>query len=99
MEMTRDELKTLADKVFDEILNAHGETLGYLKARWQDEREYEDWAEYEKVIRQKLTGYNVVKVIKVGAVIRTKHFDLQIKVNMESATWKIVKLHDVKIAA
>lgn len=96
---TREQIREHANSVFEEVLDGYGEFLGYLKCRWEDEKEYEDWKDYEKAIREKLAGYNIVKVIKVGAVIRTQYIDIEIKMNLASVKYKVVKLHNVKIAA
>jgi hypothetical protein len=36
--------------------------LDYLQQRWQDEQEYEDWAEYEKEIQRTFPG--ATKIVK-----------------------------------
>lgn len=40
------------------------EHLEYLHMRWNDEKEYEDWKDYEKSIRKRFSYLDVVKVSK-----------------------------------
>jgi hypothetical protein len=51
----------------DRILEAHADRMLYLRDRWQDEREYEDWSDYEKAIKALLDGgeeYEATKITK-----------------------------------
>jgi len=54
-------LKNKVEKIVNDrkILN----TLNNLSARWQDEKEFEDWKEYEKAMSQ-LTNYKFKKGTK-----------------------------------
>lgn len=55
--------KTLADTFFE----AAAKTLGYLWGRWQDEKEYEDFANYIlpiKKIAEQHAGVAIVKMTK-----------------------------------
>jgi hypothetical protein len=57
--------------------------LNYLKSRWLDEREYEDFAEYETAIRQLFTdvGYTVKKVSRSFTVeVNKNNVNMQLKV-------------------
>lgn len=58
------ESKALMDGL-SAAIKKHLERLSYLKSRWLDEREYEDFAEYEKVIREIFEGEGF-KVLKIG---------------------------------
>ncbi len=95
--MTENEVKAEASKIFDEVWEASGRRLEYLKGRWEDEKEYEDWKDYDIEIRKLLAIYNIVKVIKVGVVIRTENFDLKIKITSRQVYWEIAKLNNVTI--
>jgi len=57
---TAEELATFrADrKVADEVFNAVANRLTYLHARWQDEKEYEDFAEYKDAMQMELAKVN-----------------------------------------
>ncbi len=95
--MTENEVKAEASKIFDEVWSVSGRKLEYLKGRWEDEKEYEDWKDYDKQIRLLLETYNIVKVLKVGVVIRTENFDLKIKITSRQVYWEIAKLNNVTI--
>lgn len=60
--MTNEEIQAQ----FTSTLRAIKDTLDYLECRWQDEREYEDFAEYQKVLKTKIEeqGYAFVKATK-----------------------------------
>ncbi len=64
-------------KISRELLDfaAKNETLGYLKGRWLDEREYEDFAEYKKAIAKifESVGYVVKNVTKGFAITLEKN--------------------------
>ncbi len=93
--MTKNEVIEEANRIFEELWDTSGQKLEYLKGRWDDEKEYEDWKDYDKEIRHLLETYNIVKVLKVGVVIRTENFDLQIKITARKIGWKIVKFNNV----
>ena len=40
-----------------EYLDQFGEFVGYLYDRWQDEKEYEDWADYVQAMKNKLDDH------------------------------------------
>lgn len=50
------------DRIFG--LVARNKTIGYLYARWLDERKYEDFADYEKEMRKIFPDLNIVKCHK-----------------------------------
>jgi uncharacterized phage protein gp47/JayE len=53
------------------------ERLCYLYGRWQDEKEYEDWADYEKAMRDAAARVDGIKVIKISK----RPFGFQFSVN------------------
>lgn len=63
------------------------ERLLYLRGRWQDEREYEDFAEYEKIIKSIFAdaGFEVKKITKSFNITLLKDgIEFLLKVNMGS---------------
>lgn len=94
--MTEQDLSAEATRIFTECEPTMSK-LDYLKRRWDDEKEYEDWSDYEKQIRFLFETYTIVKVLKVGVVLRTENFDMQIKVTTRHIGWKITKLNNVRI--
>lgn len=53
-----------AIEVAKKIFNEQCEYFGYLKDRWLDEHEYEDFQEYIDEMKKKLEAYEGVKLIK-----------------------------------
>ena len=53
-----------AEEVLNTIFNdeQNQKMFGYLWGRWQDEKEYEDPADYEKHVAQKLESHGVTNV-------------------------------------
>jgi hypothetical protein len=42
----------IADQeVLSRVLDARADSMGMLADRWQDEKEYEDWSDYENVMK------------------------------------------------
>lgn len=71
--MTNNVLKTELDEIYKLILankNKIALDIFYLKDRWSDEKEYEDFNEYKKVLKSyfKDTGFTVKKVSKAFTV-------------------------------
>lgn len=67
------------------INNNIAQTLGNLKSRWQDEKEYEDFNEYINVIKQKLLVINPnATFLKL-----TKAFTLTFKIPSNDYTFEI----------
>lgn len=66
------------------FLDQHGEHLAYLRDRWQDEKEYEPWADYEKSMRDRFVGYVILRVVKVGVVLSDGVSEITIKANARS---------------
>ena len=58
------------------------ERLGYLYSRWQDEKEYEDWEDYDKAIKDLLKPFDVdvKKTMKspFGCVCLVDNFNVKI---------------------
>jgi len=84
------EMENRANTLFDEFWAEHGEYFIYLKGRWDDEKEYEDWREYVKVIMERMEGYEIKMVLKVGIVIRKEGIEMTVRVNKRdvSYTWR-----------
>ena len=55
-----DKVKTLAEKVFDGV----GDLMGYLCGRWMDEREYEDFSDYEKAMKSEVEKFDGATFVK-----------------------------------
>lgn len=51
------EAKLARYKVMDELVAKHQDLLINLYDRWQDEKEYEDFAEYAKVMKEAILVY------------------------------------------
>ena len=52
-------------KRINSMFNAMSDLLGYLHARWQDESEYENIAEYAKAVRKNLPkGFKLLRMMK-----------------------------------
>ena len=76
--------------IMEDLLKKHGQGLEYLYDRWQDEKEYEDWADYAAQMK-KMFGNMFVKatqrpfgvVIKIDGRLR----QAKITVNSRSISW------------
>lgn len=69
--------------------------LGYLWSRWQDEKEYEDFGEYEKVLRTLVPeGFTFVKSSKRPFGMRVSYSGIHavVTVTGRSIGWKIVQV-------
>ena len=56
-------------KLISEMFHGLSDNLAYLAMRWNDEKEYEDFAEYEKIIRASVPStFTVLKCIKSPGV-------------------------------
>jgi len=81
MKATREQV----EKIFNQIVaKKHFDFLGELVSRWESEKEYEDFAEYEKAIRETMSYLNIVKVTK-------RPFGIQFKLHGSIVTAKYVK--------
>lgn len=72
------------------FLDKHGEYLGYLRDRWSDEKEYEDWSDYEKMMRERFADFVILRVLKVGVVLSDGISQIAIKATARSFTVKVV---------
>lgn len=80
------EASEMINKSVTKLLGDHETKLTYLKDRWNDEKEYEDWADYEKRIREILVDYKIVRVLKVGFVYELGEYEVTVKINSRSIT-------------
>lgn len=71
------------------FVDQHGEYLGYLRDRWSDEKEYEQWSDYEKIMREKFTGFLILRVVKVGVVLSDGVNEVTIKATANSINMKV----------
>ena len=56
---------TLKERILEFINSKDAESLIYLRERWQDEREYEDWKDYSDLIATKVpAGFKFMKATK-----------------------------------
>jgi len=84
-------------KEHDRIWNSVVENevlLGNLYARWQDEKEYEDFNDYAKVIRETFSDLKIVKVNKrpFGFTVSTEYpVSVQVKVTMRSISTAVIQ--------
>jgi hypothetical protein len=86
-------------KLLNELMNPLvfklAATLGDLRDCWQDEKEYEDFAEYDKVLRAKFFGYGL-KFIKstkrpFGCVLAVGGWTVTVFANNRQIGWKAVR--------
>jgi hypothetical protein len=60
------------EKLVGNMLNgSFGNTLSYLRDRWEDEREYEDFSDYKAKIKQTVAlyeGFSLVKMTKAFTI-------------------------------
>lgn len=56
------------------VFTDNEEKLGYLKGRWQDEKEYEDFEEYKAIMKPlfEAAGFRVLKITKSFSIQVTK---------------------------
>lgn len=58
------------DSLFDKYINK----LGYMRDRWQDEKEYEDFDEYKKVVKEIFEEFGFTKItLSKGFVVKCKN--------------------------
>ena len=88
-------MNTIVKKKLNNMFD-NAELLWYLKDRWQDEREYEDFADYIQKVKEFVEekGFTFVKMTK-GFKITIKHLTtlitLQIRANDVDVTIEEVK--------
>lgn len=78
------------------ILDAAQDKLQYLACRWMDEKEYEDFADYEKEMKKLVSGsFSFMSGTKSPFGFRVAHPKVsrpfQFYANTRSVGWKIVK--------
>ena len=67
-------------KISEGIYNKYPiDNFGYLFARWQDEKEFEDFAEYEKVMKKNVGEVEGVKFVKASK----RPFGFTLKITQE----------------
>lgn len=54
------------DTFANRILKNYAEWMGYVRDRWEDEKEYEDWSEYVRTIKAHINGEEEFYVSKVN---------------------------------
>lgn len=90
--MMTDKLEAIT-KSLNTLIQQSGERLGYLHDRWQDEKEYEDFAEYVNVMKSITPSpFTFVKATRKPFGFVLKHPDatvsFQIFANSRSCSWK-----------
>ena len=81
----------ISRKNIDKCLKEHSENLYYLKQRWNDEREYEDFDEYVKIFRDtfKDYGFKNVKLTKSFKItINHLGWETQFRLNFNGISFK-----------
>lgn len=90
-----DKMTPSALKTANDLLDHLEPTLGYLASRWEDEKEYEDWKDYDAKMREVVTlkGLTVVKTSKrpFGVTVEIEGFHAQYYMNRRTYGWKRVK--------
>lgn len=73
------------------LLDEHHQKLFYLQDRWKDEKEYEDFAEYQEVVSKifKEYGFTDIKLLK--------SFVIKCKENGHPITVKLFKSGKIEI--
>ena len=94
-------LSSLAKKQINILFKNMSNILDNLYTRWQDEREYEDWAEYERCLKNNLSQVAESNDIAIEIKKVTKrpfgiHFNLDnccvtLYVNATTIGWKCIK--------
>jgi len=76
----------------NDLIGKVGNKIGYFHDRWQDERLYEDWADYEKAMREieELQEFEIVKVSKrpFGVTIKYGDWLLTLYATKRYVSWK-----------
>lgn len=89
--------KEAAQKAARELVHfaCNNDRLAYLKSRWMDEREYEDFADYEAEIRKVFTegGYDFRKATKSFQILIYKDgAALQLRFGSTKASVEILNI-------
>lgn len=73
--------KEALKKVYGNKIKPHLNYLIYLRERWEDEKDYEDFADYEKAVREKVK-LNITKITK-------RPFGFHFRLNNQTLKFKI----------
>lgn len=76
-------------ELWNEINDNHADLLFRLKERWMDESEYEDIAEYLKVIQQKLPQATAITKRPFGIKLKADDGNLKVDVVVEGMYIKL----------
>ena len=85
-------MKTKEQNQIDSLFDKYIDKLGYLRDRWQDEKEYEDFADYKKVVTEIFEefGFTNIKLSK-GFMIKCQNQE-------SSSSWEIkIQARGVKV--
>jgi len=76
-----------------ELVKKNLDQLSYLRGRWEDEQEYEDFNEYAKAIKGMFPGFEItnIKKSKFSFVIKMERPtpDMIVRVGLTQITWKM----------
>ena len=77
----------------ENLLDKYIDTLGYLRDRWQDEREYEDFSDYKKRVEEIFGEFGFTGItLSKGFVIKCKNCE-------GTSSWEIkIQARGVKVA-
>lgn len=83
----RKELKKIVKKVNQKKVLEHAL---YLKYRWNDEKEFEDWKEYDKAIRNNFDFFDIIKTIKkpFGFILKLNSYPVKAQISISINTVK-----------
>ena len=87
------ELKRTIENEIDQTMEEHSSFLGYMKDRWEDEKDYEDWNDYKKLIAEKFKDKKNKKILKVGITYEYENALITIKANKRDfkVSYKLIK--------
>jgi len=84
-------------RLLNALLKQYEERLGYFYCRWQDEKEYEDWADYAEAMKKlvdETEGVDFVRATKRPFGFTLLHHGLRLKVrfyaNSRYLGWKVI---------
>lgn len=82
-------VKKTTEEIIDRMVNNKrlAQSMYGLRQRWEDEKEYEDWAEYEKVLKgwAEAWGCEFVKGTKRPFGMKVKHNEAQLHYKLKLA--------------
>lgn len=78
------------------LVRKNSDHLAYLRSRWQDEKEYEDFNDYIKAIKDTFPGYNLQKFKKSPFSFVIKFDDpklpeMLVKITSRDISWTVNK--------